>query len=159
MSCKSTSSINGEGWIKESILLGMSMCFAEAALVRRSAFSFSSLRIWTNLAYSLPTCLLTCSRYFFIFSPLNSKSSFTWLVTTWESQYTITLVAPVAVVRSNLATKVLYYASLFVVRKSRRTMHLISSPFGEWSITLASLACLLDDPFVWMLHWGYSSAP
>ena len=33
------------------------------------------------------------------------------------------------------------------------------SPFGLWNTTLALLACLLEDPFMWMLHCRLSSAP
>ena len=51
-------------------------------LARRLACLFSSLGIWTNLVWCLPTLFLTCSRYFFIHSPLHSYSPFTWLVTT-----------------------------------------------------------------------------
>ena len=38
-------------------------------------------------------------------------------------------------------------------------MHSTLSPSRLWSTTPASPACLLDDPSVWMLQWGISSAP
>ena len=38
-------------------------------------------------------------------------------------------------------------------------MHSISSLSRERSMTLALLAYLLDDPSVWILHWGHSPAP
>ena len=38
-------------------------------------------------------------------------------------------------------------------------MHSILSPSGLWSTTPAPLTYLLEDPSVWMLHCGISSAP
>ena len=152
------SSIKVERWTKESTLLGMSMHSAEVTLVRRLAFSFSSLGTWMNLAYSSPTRLLSCSRYFFVFSPLHLKLPFTWLVTTWESQYTITFIALTALARSSPSTKASHSTSSFVVWKLRWTMHSISSPSVEWSTTPALPTCLLDNLSVWMIHWGCSSA-
>ena len=67
--------------------------------------------------------------------------------------------APTALARSSPTTKASYSASLLVVGKSKRTMHSILSPSGLWSITLAPPACLLEDPSVWMLQCGISSAP
>ena len=57
------------------------------------------------------------------------------------------------------ATSASYSVLLLVTRKSRQTMHLISSLFGERSIMPASLAHLLDDSSVYIVHWGYSLAP
>ena len=64
-----------------------------------------------------------------------------------------------AFVRSSLAIKASYSTSLLVVGKSRRIMHSILSPSGVQSTTSAPPAFLLEDPFVWMLHYGISSAP
>ena len=61
--------------------------------------------------------------------------------------------------RSILITSASYSASLLVVGKSRRIMHLISSPSREWSTMLAPPAYLLDDPSICTLHWGYCPAP
>ena len=38
-------------------------------------------------------------------------------------------------------------------------MHSILSHSRVWSTTPALPACLLEDPFMWMLHWGAFSAP
>ena len=46
----------------------------------------------------------------------------------------------------------LYFTSLLVVGKSRRTIHLISSPSRERSTMPTPLACLLDDLSMWILH-------
>ena len=68
----SMGSINGEHWVKKSTLLGMTMCSVDTALARQLAYSFSPLGIWKILACRSSTFLFTCSRYFFILSPLQS---------------------------------------------------------------------------------------
>ena len=78
---------------------------------------------------------------------------------TWESQWMTTLVALAALARSSLATRASCFASLFMVRKSRQTIHSILSPFGEISTIPAPPACLFDNLSVCMLHWGHSFAP
>ena len=70
--CTPMASIKDESWTKESTLLGMNMCFVDVALARQSACLFSSLEIWTNLAWRSPTYFLICFRYFFILSRLHS---------------------------------------------------------------------------------------
>ena len=46
----------------------------------------------------------------------------------------------------------LYFTSLLVVGKSRRTIHLISSPSRERSTMPTPPACLLNDLSMWILH-------
>ena len=137
----------------------MIICSTHAALARRPACSFSPLGIWIILACRSSIFFLTYSRYFFIISPLHSESPFTWFVTTWESQWITTLMAPTAIARSSPLTSASYSASLLVIGKLRRTVHLISSLSREWSTIPAPLAYLLDDPFMWILQWGCSFAP
>ena len=67
--------------------------------------------------------------------------------------------APAALARSNPATKVLYSTSLLVVGKSKQIMHSILSPPKVWSTMPAPPACLFEDPSIWMLHCGTTSAP
>ena len=64
-----------------------------------------------------------------------------------------------AFTKSKPVTKTLYFASLLVVGKSRWIMHSILSPSGVWSTMPTPPACLLEDPSVWMLHYGISFAP
>ena len=59
--------------------------------------------------------------------------------------------------RSSPATSVSYSASLFVVGKSNQIMHSILSPSRVWITTPAPSARLLEDPFVWMLHYMRAS--
>ena len=63
-----------------------------------------------------------------------------------------TLVALAALARSKPATSASYSASLLVVGKSRRTMHSTVSPSGDSSTMPTPPTCLLDNPFVCMLH-------
>ena len=58
-------SMSDEVWTKDNTFLGTSMRFANVALASRSAHSFSSLGIWTNLIWRLPIRSFTSSRYFF----------------------------------------------------------------------------------------------
>ena len=66
---------------------------------------------------------------------------------------------PVALARSNPATKTSYSTSLFVIGKSRRIMHSILSPSRVWSTTPAPPACLFEDPSIWTLHCTTTSTP
>ena len=62
------------------------------------------------------------------------------------------LVAPAALARSRPATNASYSASLLVVGKLKRTMHLTTSPSGDSNTMLVPPACLLDDPSICTLH-------
>ena len=64
-----------------------------------------------------------------------------------------------ALARSSPTIKASYSTSLLVVGKSKRTMHSTLSPSGLRSITPAPPTYLLEDPSMWMLHCGTSSAP
>ena len=67
--------------------------------------------------------------------------------------------APATLARSSSAIKASYFTSLLVVGKSKKIMHSILSPSWLWSTTPTPPACLFEDPFVWMLHYGTSFAP
>ena len=66
---------------------------------------------------------------------------------------------PTALARSSLSTRASYSASLLVAGKSRQTIHSILSPSGEQSTIPTLPTCLLDNPSIWILHWGCSLAP
>ena len=61
--------------------------------------------------------------------------------------------APVAFAKAS------YSASLLVLGKSRRIMHLTLSLFRLWSTIPALPAYLLEDLSMWMLHCGLDSTP
>ena len=70
-----------------------------------------------------------------------------------------TLAAPATLARSSPAISASYSDSLLVAGKSRQTIHSIASSSGDSNTMPAPLACLLEDPSVYMLQRGDSSAP
>ena len=144
ITCTSIFSMAEEYWMKD---------FADVALARRSACSFSSLGSCTSSTTKpKPIRFLTRLRYFFSCSPLASQSSLTCPTMTWKSLLIIIDVASVALARSRLVSRDSYLASLLVVGNQRQTAHSIWSPSRDRRTTGIPLACRLDEPSVWTIH-------
>ena len=137
----------------------MIMYSTDVAFARRSTCLFSSLEIWTTWSETRPFVSLLAPGISSLF-PLCIRSHHSPGLWPPENRSIQPHLWPLmALARSSPTTRISYSASLLVTGKSRRTIHLILFPSGEQSIILAPPAYLLDNPPVWILHWGCSPAP